>query len=591
MVNNRKIETLGITYLRALIDKNDYLQTYFDENDKTPLWDGEIHILKAPSERKSDIFGKVPVQIKATKQKKKELKSFPLSIKDLKLYSENGGFVLFVVLLSENNEQKGIYYKSLPPLEIKNIIKKSKSKFKKITQQKIMVQIHPLIAEKIYPMLVDFMNSSRKQYSFTTNHHGLSIDKIPRNKTIKFYFYGKNPIDIFDYQEEHEIFGYMKVADTDIEIPIETPLKIIETIVETNSIVKIGETIFSNINRHYLQNGNVELHIESGFIISANKEIGEIKLNYSRPDSLSQAIKCTQALIELQRIGYIMLDDNQIKFDYHSLSTLETMNLNGQLQELLFLSNFMKRIGVEKEVDLSLFDEQSQRNLYFLNKGLVLKEEVATRYNESRLLRLKIANIHLLTLYQFKKIKVGKLINIFTETPWCERVEDNVSINTSIFEALEAEDWLKIDNCNFTSVITSYQRLVDMELLYDGADETIIKIISAADLASNNKNRRKVLLEWAQQLSDWNKVYAKNSERAIINDLQIKTRTRNLNTHENNILNDILINNVDNFEICFGATVLLNSKSQADYYWNKLDKEVQQRYQNYPIYTLYRQAE
>lgn len=105
MVNNRKIETLGLSYLRTVLDKNNYLQTYFDENDKTPLWDGEIHLLRAPSEKKSDIIGKVPVQIKATQQKKKNNR-FLISLSDLELYQKNGGFVLFVVWIDEENNIK-----------------------------------------------------------------------------------------------------------------------------------------------------------------------------------------------------------------------------------------------------------------------------------------------------------------------------------------------------------------------------------------------------------------------------------------------------------------------------------------------------
>ncbi|KGI29993.1 hypothetical protein BM51_1995 [Streptococcus pneumoniae] len=35
-----------------------------------------------------------------------------------------GGVVLFVVWLSENNDLREIYYKSLPPLSIKKLLKK-----------------------------------------------------------------------------------------------------------------------------------------------------------------------------------------------------------------------------------------------------------------------------------------------------------------------------------------------------------------------------------------------------------------------------------------------------------------------------------
>ena len=47
---------------------------------------------------------------------------------DLELYYKNGGVVLFVVWLSENGDLRDIYYKSLPPFSIKNLIKKSKLK-------------------------------------------------------------------------------------------------------------------------------------------------------------------------------------------------------------------------------------------------------------------------------------------------------------------------------------------------------------------------------------------------------------------------------------------------------------------------------
>lgn len=178
MVNNRKIETLGLSYLRTVLDKNNYLQTYFDENDKTPLWDGEIHLLRAPSEKKSDIIGKVPVQIKATQQKKKNNR-FLISLSDLELYQKNGGFVLFVVWIDEENNIKEILYKSLPPLSIKNLIKRSKRKLTTGAPKKVSIEIHSLSENKVYPMLMDFINSSRKQYSFATSR-GLTMDKLPK---------------------------------------------------------------------------------------------------------------------------------------------------------------------------------------------------------------------------------------------------------------------------------------------------------------------------------------------------------------------------------------------------------------------------
>ena len=590
MVNNRKIETLGVSYLRTFIDKNNYLQTYFDENDKTPLWDGEIHILKAPSEKKIDIVGKVPVQIKATQQKKKSLKSFLINLSDLELYLKNGGFVLFVVWIDEENNLKEILYKSLPPLTIKNLIRKSTRKGKKGKSQKISIEIYPLLDNKLYPMLMDFINTSRRQYSFAASD-GITMDKLPKEQNLKFYHYGKSPSDVFDYQEEHELFAYMVDTDTGIEIPIENPIKIVEIAEETDITFTIGSYVFNDVVRRRFPNGEVELHIGAGFKLIADETTRQFHLNYSRPNFLSQAIKCTKALQELRSVGYIKLNESNIEFDSHSLAKIEDMNLSKHLEGLLQISSFMDKMGVSKEIDLSLFDEESQRNLYFLNKGLVLGEKVSSNYDESKLLHLRVANAHFLTLYQFEKINSGRLVNIFSETPWCKKsdgVNDENSEDISIFEVFESNDWLKIDNCDFDAVIASYQRLVNTEFSFSSADETLIRIISASDL-SNDEGRRELLLNWAQQISNWNMVYSKGYERTTINDLQIKIRNRSLNDKEIDTLNEIFSKNITDSEICFGVTVLLKSKFQADYYWNKFEEELQERYRDFPIYKLYQE--
>ena len=583
MANNRQIETLGVSYLATFINRNKLLQTYFDNNDKTPAWDGEIHVLKNASEKKSEIFGRVPVQIKATKRKNNSMKSFPVDMRDLELYSKNGGVVLFVVWLDENSNLKDIYYKSLPPFSIKKLIKISKLKNKPANYKTLSVQIHKLDEQKIYPMLVDFVTNSQKQHSFI-NIDGMSIENIPNNKEIKLYFYGQGHEGIFNYQKEHDLFLYLRDPETDIEIPLENSIEIVETFEATDLIIEIGDYIFEDIERHYFPDGEVQLHFGEGFKISFNNGKAQPKFNYSRPNMLSDAIKCTQALKELGNIGFFTLNGTSIELDERSLSDIHSLDLDSHIKELLKISNFTKKMGIKKELDLSLFNEQSQRNLNILNSGLVLKKKVTLNYEESKLFNLKIANIHISTLYEFHGDNNGTMIDIFSETPWCRRGEDE---DISLFEVFRPEDWLTIDNCNFDSVIASYQRLVDYSVENVSADDTIIKIVAAADM-TEEVSKKEELLTWAQRLSDWNLNHLKGNSISIINDLQIKSRNRELDNTEMESLTKILLNNQDNDEICFGVSVLLKSKPQADLFWTKLDKETKERYQDYPIYNLYK---
>lgn len=587
MANNRKIETLGVSHLSTFIDKHELLQSYFDRNDKTPVWDGEIHVLKSPSEKKDEILGKVPVQIKTTRQKKDVLKSFSLDTRDLELYKSNGGVVLFVVWLNEDNGLRDIYYKSLPPLSIKNLLRKSKLKNKSTNKKKLSIEIFKLDDKKIYPMLVDFINNSQKQYSFI-NAEGISVEDISDDKTLKFYFYGQEKEEIFNYQEEHDLFIYYLDPITGIEIPLENTIKIVETEEETDLIIKIGDHVFQDVKRHRFPDGNVQLHFGESFTMSFDIKKKQFKFNYTRPDLLSKAIKCTQVFQELGKIGYFTLNGNKIELDERSIKDISSFDLEADIKGLLKISNFMKKMGIQKDVDLSCFDKQSQRNLNILYSGLVLKKKVALNYNESKLLHLNIANIHIITLYSFLSDKNGTMIDIFTETPWCREgeTEDEDYLDISISEVFEPNDWLKIDNCKIDSVIASYQRLVDNKLKYEGADHTILKIVIAADMAED-MTKRELLLNWAQCLSNWNLKYSQNSEMAIINDLQIKSRVRKLNSKEMEILSNILVNSNDNYELCFGSSVLLKSKPQADLFWNKLDNETKERYKDFPIYTLY----
>lgn len=585
MANNRKTEILGVSYLSTFIDKHELLQSYFESNDKTPVWDGEIHVLKSPSEKKDEILGKVPVQIKTTRQKKDVLKSFSLDTRDLELYKPNGGVVLFVVWLNEDNGLRDIYYKSLPPLSIKNLLKKSKLKNKSTNRKKLSIEIFKLDEKKMYPMLVDFINNSQKQYSFI-NVEGISVEDIPDDKTLKFYFYGQEKEEIFNYQEEHDLFIYYLDPITGIEIPLENTIKIVETEEETDLIIKIGDYVFQDVKRHRFPDGSVQLHFGESFTMSFDIKKKQFKFNYTRPDLLSKAIKCTQVFQELGKIGYFTLNGNKIELDERSIKDISSLDLEADIKGLLKISNFMKKMGIQKDVDLSCFDKQSQRNLNILYSGLVLKKKVALNYNESKLLHLNIANIHIITLYSFLSDKNGTMIDIFTETPWCREGETEDYLDISIFEVFEPNDWLKIDNCKIDSVIASYQRLVDNKLKYEGADRTILKIVIAADMAED-KTKRELLLNWAQCLSDWNLKYSKNCEMAIINDLQIKSRVRKLNSKETETLTNILVNSNDNYELCFGSSVLLKSKPQADLFWNKLDNETKERYKDFPIYTLY----
>lgn len=47
------------------------------------------------------------------------------------------------------------------------------------------------------------------------------------------------------------------------------------------------------------------------------------------------------------------------------------------------------------------------------------------------------------------------------------------------------------------------------------------------------------------------------------------------------------LKNIDNFEMSFGTSVLLQSKSQATFHCHKISDEVKEQYREFPIYNLF----
>ena len=107
------------------ISKTDVLSPFINDGDKEPSWDGNIYIYE-DKRKKKDGIKKVPVQVKGERRKRispKKAPKFSVEIIDLDNWLNDGGVVLFVVLIDESGENKAIYYSSLLPVLIRHLKK------------------------------------------------------------------------------------------------------------------------------------------------------------------------------------------------------------------------------------------------------------------------------------------------------------------------------------------------------------------------------------------------------------------------------------------------------------------------------------
>ena len=105
----------AVDFIKTEIRKSKRMFPYIDDNDKTPSWDGNIFLYSNSSGEKSNLLGKIPVQVKGH-----NIKSFPkgnmkyrAEMADLRNFYNDKGVLYFVVCLRELEEggfeKKGYY--------------------------------------------------------------------------------------------------------------------------------------------------------------------------------------------------------------------------------------------------------------------------------------------------------------------------------------------------------------------------------------------------------------------------------------------------------------------------------------------------
>ena len=126
-LDQKSIEQLGINKVEdALWDVRDWADSFFNENDKTPLLDGNILIYSSEKHSNANLIGSIPCQIKSTTAKnvKKNRKYYQLNRDYLTGIQKLGGALLFVVWVKDPDNYK-IYYQRLTRLYITTLLENS----------------------------------------------------------------------------------------------------------------------------------------------------------------------------------------------------------------------------------------------------------------------------------------------------------------------------------------------------------------------------------------------------------------------------------------------------------------------------------
>lgn len=588
-MDSSKIESMAIHRLKDIILQSDILKEYLNENDKTPSWDGNIFLYKSSEQKKENIDGVIPVQVKGkyvNKFSKKEL-PYPVEVSDLKNYLENGGVMFFVIEII-NFHIFRIYYNSLVPVDIKEILDdlKEGQKEKSI---KLRMLVNPMIMN-LETQLKNFVINQRLQYS--TYKYTRSIDKDQKVESI-FFTVDHGNIPIEEFVLNNDIRFYIKENKDSVPIPAKGKVRI-------QSVEKsVNRQIFVNDKKYY-----------EGYEVIKRNDGNFLKIGECTTLDIENHVVTFKAKggLKKQLIDHQFMDDvifNK-KFLIEDVGdiTVEMSDENKKivtngLKNLTKAYELMNYLCVKKDLEIDKLTQEDANNLDLLINTILFNR----RYNSDRLIATntkKPLEKNQLTIGLIEVSNIKLLLFMTADNEGLITIEDcynlNVSkkhkFNLSIDEKpsdivcshiviLKAADIVKSDNFNLNVVIESVTSIPFNSPYSEYVNYFVLELIKAYDMDNSLKD----CLTAACKLSQW---LGNNEDNPIycINEYQTIKRERVLNEDEIQKLYQMRKSSENNNMIMCGINLLLENKSDYEYYLKKMSEQEQRDFRDFPIYKL-----
>ncbi len=597
-MTNKTIEELAINSIKKSILTTEYLDQFIAENDKEPSWDGTVYVYGDKKKRKSDLIGRVAVQVKGKVNDdfSADEISYSVSKIDMNNYLNDGGVIFFVVYLTADGDKVKIYFETLSPIKLKNYLAEAKGQFSK----SITLRTWTDDKKRKETIFLNFHLDCNKQISFSNEN--ISLEKLEKegyltSLNISVTGYGNTKSDIIKAFLENEVYIYANVKGYKTPVPIDLVPCYLQAKEVQKCVVSINDKkYYDSITRIHTK-GKVDIKIGASLTIEIIENNCRSKIKYKSAPMLSDRIRDTEFIIDVIQAENFMLDSTNINFQPQG-TDFERFNIEEQTESLEFcrkVQRLFQILNIQIDLNLEELTEQEFQELNKLIFAIVDKRPLLNIItNDFRIIKVKIQNIIiLLVLKKISEKSNEYIIDDFSKVNFVLNYNKSGSKTeyiTSKYSILNKEDYLSVSNLNYEDILQSYKFLIEENPeIYDMMNLDMLKIISAFDVNKDIK-----LLNLAKDIASWimsndEKVLPK--ELKLINFMQIIKRERQLNEDEIRKLIILVEDSQISEEIKVGAYLLLDNQVAAKIHLKKLDGNVQEEFKEYPIYIFMNQME
>lgn len=595
-------EQLGTSAVVDTIARTSKLKAYINSGDKEPTYDGHIYIFNNKNYKK-DNLKKVYVQVKAkgVSGKFNSIIKYPISIIDLDNYMHNGGAMYFVVYINKKTpDKKQIYYASLLPFKISEILRDKPDNEKTINVQ---LRCFPTNEDEITDLFLNFYSDAQKQISFIGKEiptiKDLQKQGVLESLTLS-YISTKGNGTISSYPkmlDGKEVYLYANVKGGIAPIPVECYTQMTKLQMSCTNDVSVtvnGKVYYTEMSKTITADKIIYRIGSSVTITVPNQtkpfdENSEFKviITIKLKGSLRERIDALEFLIAMFEAKHFELDGVEFpaKFKESELKKLDPSSYPETLSGYKRALSVLEKLNVKKDLDIESFGKD---DFWKLNSLIGAIEDGTPISNVKgdlpAIVNIKFGGLFLVMLCE--KIKDGtyRVWDYFDKhIDVCVFDKDEKPIPTSQYSVMKANDFLTVDNLRLQKVVDDFKIIEPQQFIVENGNIVMLEMLKAYDKQPNDE-----LLDAVNQMIVWLKTVGEylSDEILQLNELQIIKRTRELNFQEKQKLSKIATS-ADDVSCKIGAFLLLDEQEEAEKLLQEMPEEVKEDFMSYPIFRFY----
>ncbi len=603
-MDTKIIEERAILALKNTLLSTGLIGQYISDNDREPFFDGSFYIYKKQPLKKENFIARISVQVKGKimKDLTKKSISFPVSIIDLEGYLKDGGLIYFVVYINSDSNATKIYYNSLTPIKIKQILTDIKDKNLKNKKQKpsktknLTFKELPKKNNEIINTFLDFHRDSKRQISFINSDLPTLVEleksgqKVIINTTFSRYGYS-NRAEAFKGVLGREVYTYAKIGNQP-SFPLNQITKFCKIEEKRPCSIKIGsKEYYDSCEIIYTETNEQSLKIGECITITYHENDLKIDFQCTPSKRLSNNIHDFDFFLTAIKKRHFYLDNLMFNLDNFTFNNTYIDDIEDRLNYYTDIQKLFDILNITDDIDFTTLTDKEIKDIHDLIQAFVYEKHIERqKKNDSRLLYIKVQEVKILffELCVAKDSIEYKYIDVFSSVQDLIFLKSKEDLLFPLFSALKKKQYLLASNINAKSMITQYEKFAKTNpKIYEQAILDLLEIISAYDMCKNIK-----FLKTAKTISIW----LLNADNLNIDSYINKINNWQIELRENAFLSENILEEISllreetkELDFKFAFSVLLKDKSTAKLYFNKMNEDKKKQIYSYPIYTLFEQ--